>query len=283
MCTLLKNFEALLLAPKYSPLVFAASKSISLFIIMMFGLSLPATSDSSLTVSVRGARVESAFHDQKPGPYNEIFKQVIKGYEQHVKLSFAPHMRAINQVYFKKEYDCLFIGGMGYPEAIGLQPNKFVHSTPMYTSYLQIYGRKGVRFPKSVRDLAGRSIVIEVATQDTMEDFGIVFDHMKVTLIPSAVKGFELMERGRFDLTIGYEQDMVAHFGEAFYDKFERGPVVKEFKDVINCWRNPRTEAFIEHVNKRIDELQRDGYFGQLFGLKPTALAFTEPVLQGRK
>lgn len=256
-------------------------------IAVMFGVATAAAetkgSEESDLVTVRGALVESAFHDEKPGPYNRIFDAITAGYEGELELSFAPHMRAINQVYFKQEYDCLFIGGQGYPEAIGLTANQFISSLPVATSYLRIFARRGDPMPATLDGMRGRRLAVEVATMDTMEDFGIRLEGLQVVLVPSAPKGFQLLRMGRFDYTVGYEQDMAAHFGRGFYRSFQKGPVIKKFDDVVNCWRSPRTEAFIKHLNSRITRLEAAGFFRALFRSVPGTANSTPYATSGKR
>ena len=216
------------------------------------------------TVTVAGGVVPLIFEDGKPAPYNVIFDLLTRNSPDPVVLNMMPSRRAV-LTFRAHEADCRFIGSdsINDLEEMGLDVAALLFSKPIQAITAKIYTRTDQPIVASVADLAGKTVAADITVNEASALKAGYFG-ASVTVLPvnSFEQGLVLLQQRRVAAVVGFDVDMrvLRQKADAPLDfHTDDALMLFEENDTFVCWRSEKTQAFIEHVDRQLDQLKESG------------------------
>lgn len=210
-----------------------------------------------------GTEIPRLFHSQKKGPYDALFLDLVDGFSTY-RLTRMP-MRRAQQRFLIGEADCLFVASndqLMYMK-LGMPKEKILLSQSVNNVVIRVFTRTGEEVVSNLSELHGKTVAIDFGA-GTSEVFYKRFHDAGVTILPVAKleQAFSLLKQGRVAGIVAFDFDvdlfLARNPAEAATIEFDPAYKLDENSDAIVCWRSPVTEAFIKHVDKRLEALKAE-------------------------
>ncbi|MCK0070561.1 substrate-binding periplasmic protein [Kordiimonas laminariae] len=217
--------------------------------------------DDDLTVF--GTEIPRLFHSQQPGPYDQLFDTLVGEYPSYSLMRMP--MRRAQRRFLAGEADCLFVGSKDPEtyEQLGMPADEILLSDAVNRVAIRVYTRSGEMIVRDLEQLRGKTVAIDFGA-GTSELFYKRFREKDITILPVAKleQAFSLLKQNRVSAIVAFDFDVELyvnrHPGDAEIFSYDPTYLLEENSDAIVCWRSEGSEAFIKHVNKRLEELKAE-------------------------
>lgn len=242
---------------------------VSLLIATAFaiGLTLAPTSnaqDSEQAITIASMTIPFAYDEKGEGVYNDVFDQLVKGYEGPLKVTFLPAAR-LDRAMKMQQTDCIYIaadtdvergeGNEGYA--------KYKFIGPVNTISIVVYTRADYPDISETEQLDNLVVASDVNLVRFINALGIQEDHK----LQSQIQMIKMLAAGRVDALIGYDFDLDFLTKKLdLKNQLKKASIrLDEVDDGISCLRNEKTERFFTHVTARLKILQDTGWLDEAF------------------
>ena len=227
---------------------------------------------TSKDIVVAGSMIPHIFHPTEPGAYNEILKLLTDNTENIVHLKFQPIRRA-QLDFLQHRSDCYFISDLNLNNSLTINydldmpDDKLIFSHVVNQTHIKVYTLAEHPAIKSLSGLAGLVVGADPGT-------GLGYA-LKEKLPPSAhilptesvEKSIDLLKRGRISAIVAYDIDIKAHYRRTKADyrlHAAKGFNIHTSNDCVACWKNKKTQGFVNQFNKQLDTLKNSGKLAAL-------------------
>ncbi len=245
------------------------SKLLFFFIALYSSITLAEERDQD-TVTLFGTSIPGMFDDVEIGPYNIIYNRIIAGVRADVVMTMLPIRRA-TKVFSARGVDCMFLGAPNPSFYVdhGMREEDIIYSDTIKTVFLKIYGPIGSEPYEDASILHAENFAVDVGVGEIKNLVHLIPIQREGALFASTlVDGFRLLDQGRVSALVAIDIDVkTLQAKDARYDKYSVSDsyVLRQTKDVFVCRKFPRTERFIEDVNRRTKELRQAGLLEDVF------------------
>lgn len=175
------------------------------------------------------------------------------------EINYMPYRRAL-RLFNNKASDCIFVATdkkSDYPEA-AIENGTLLFSRAINEIQLRAYTLADQPIISAFGDFEGKAVA--GANSHIRELRARLPEISQVSFVNTEthVKAFELMNRGRVNVVLAYEQDEVQLIEQTLQGPYSyaRSFVVESRNEIVSCWKNAVTEKFIALVNETVDELE---------------------------
>lgn len=227
---------------------------VSTFLLFLLLIAAPANAEH---ISFIGGQIPYVFHSEKRGPHNIFFDKMMAKNQGTHDITYMPYRRAL-RLFNAGKSDCIFVAtdkASDYPRE-AVEAGQILFSRPINEIRLRAYSLKGRPTIASREDLKGRVVAGAKSHIKSLKARLPQIENMSFITTETHVKAFELMNRGRVDVVLAYEQDEVQLKNQMFKGAYSFSPtfVVESRNEVMACWKNEITVEFITMVNTMIDK-----------------------------
>lgn len=215
-------------------------------------------------ISIASMTIPFAYDENGDGVYNDVFDQLVEGYEGPVKVTFLPAAR-LDRAMKLKQTDCIYISADTDRDRgdnnTGYGDYKFIG--PVNTISVVVYTKASAPDISETKQLDDLIVASDVNLVRFINALGIQEDHK----LQSQIQMIKMLAAGRADALIGYDFDLdflTKKLG--IRDQLKKASIrLDKVNDGISCLRNEKTERFFTHVTRRLKTLQDNGWLDEAF------------------
>lgn len=234
-----------------------------LSLVLPFNIAAMAQ-DTEDAITVASMTIPFAYEESGEGVYNDVFNQLVDGFEGPIKVTFLPAAR-LDRAMKLKQTDCIYIsaetdtdrgeGDTGYGDY------KFIG--PINTISVVVYTRAGAPDISDVAQLDNLVVASDVNLVRFINSLGIQEEHK----LQSQIQMIKMLTAGRADALIGYDFDLDFLTKKLGVQRDLKKASIRldVVDDGISCLRNEKTERFFNHVTGRLKTLQDTGWLEEAF------------------
>ena len=215
-------------------------------------------------ISIAGTRIEGIFDEQVSGPHNQIFREIMVGYSGNYSLEMYPVRRAVRS-FIGRENDCIFIGNNKpeYYQLYNIDFDDIIYSQPFNSLEQKLYTLKSQPIIEAWADIEGITVSAETGTAQNFREIGTKTAQTHILPTSNLEGAFMLLDQGRVGAVAAFSWDAALFFSRMpkVHQKNYHASVsfvTTSIDEVLSCWKTEQTKVFIEHVNKRIQEMIKD-------------------------
>lgn len=206
--------------------------------------------------------------------YNYLLDDLIKDFPYSVKQKYAP-LRRNASAFLRGEGDCIFPSNVkvlsaGHP---AIKDMDILSSKQIDVVSVYFYVPRGKQVPTTLSDLYHKSIghIIGNAAVNFIKNEPINLHGAR-----SNESLIEMLKRDRLEGIMGFHPDMPIAFEALGYTGLEYSPKLTLLKApvVFVCHASSLTKSFIEHVDKMIPIMARDGRTQKYLGKHAEVIAY---------
>ncbi len=230
------------------------------FLLCMFAFSAEADDE---TVIISGTEITGLFDSKMPGPYDNVYTYLTEGFAS-VKLIREPIRRA-QRGFFKQESDCLFVGSAveDFYLLRGMPKDKLLMSNGVNQVTLRVFTRPGEPVIENLNALKGKVIAVDSGAGTSTNFYDRYFSReVQILSTEKLEQAFLLLKQKRVVAVVAFDLDvnlLLKRQPSAALYEFSENFMLDRNEDAIVCWRSAKTERFIEHINKRLNEMHKEG------------------------
>lgn len=210
-------------------------------------------------IIVGSMTIPFAYEKGGTGVYNQIFDQMIAGYQGVIDVTFYPSNR-LSRAIEHRQIDCMYIAAdtiaAERPEGSPYRDLEFIG--PVNTISVVVYLQQSTPDVARIEQLDQMQIASDVNLVPFINELGI----KEAFNLQSQLQMIEMLVAGRVDALIGYDFDLdFLTRKQGVKDKLKKASIrLNTLDDGIACFKNEKTAAFRTHLRNQLRVITDSGW-----------------------